>query len=280
MPDYSVIKLKRTNKTLSQVASSTLANGEPLFVDSSEGAFLVIGNYNGGSTVANSKVVAFASSPELAESQVYFSEDSPGVYKLVDADGNEITFSGISSLVFKDNAQTTTYATFNGESQLVVYPSEIGVVGVEDKSPTSYSSSTTSDKVSTVGFTKGLLNLPVSRGYNVSTELPSSSATPLAWNTEYRLGELSGINSLSITMPTVETNASAEIRLCFYCGDDIQVTISDPSDTMELLGFSEIVSLLPGYYYEISLCYIGAFTPSGETSAKNYVSIVCKKIGL
>ena len=81
-------------------------------------------------------------------------------------------------------------------------------------------------------------------------------------------------------MPTVETNASAEIRLCFYCGDDIQVTISDPSDTMELLGFSEIVSLLPGYYYEISLCYIGAFTPSGETSAKNYVSIVCKKIGL
>ena len=271
----SKIQLKRTNKTLSNLSSQTLFFGEPLYIDvvgedslgnATHDCYLVIGDSTSSTKVPAKRLIRLAD-PSVAGGALFLKNN-----KLVDANGTEIPLSNIqANLTFKTQSSGSVVATYNGSSAVAIYPELIGAIASANPQATTPSvSETVRNRIATVGYVKDMLETVSSKGYTLKNTLPASG-TPLDWNTEYRLGSLSG--SLSVKIPSVTTVSSTEIRLCFFTADDTTFTPTVDAN-VTLLGMEDFAVLQSDCYYEISLCNIGS---DGNT---NYVSVLANQINI
>ena len=263
---YSTIQLKRTKKDPNNITDRSLFFGEPLYVhDETNGEdYLIIGSGT-GKYVNEEKRLSFASKNVSAET-VYFKDN-----KLVDNTGQPIQLQSSNQyLIFKKDGEVV--ASYNGETSVEITAETIGAISSDDSTIETPTGENVKN-VANVEYVQEYVALPTSKGYNVKTELPIDATTPLEWNTEYRLGDIS--DNLNITLPintTININNSAEVRLCFYCDGPTTLQCTPPNTIMVLPSLSEFPILEEGYYYEISFANIGIY------NSKSCISWLINKV--
>lgn len=174
----TLIRLKRTDKTFEQLSGATLYYGEPIFIDSSDGCYLIVGDNSTPVTGIGQKKVLQFLDRDIVSKGVFFQELQSGACKFVDQNGDDLELSANANLIFvSDEDPTVQKAVYNGSTDVTISAETIGALSADTSQATTPDvSETDGTRIATVDYVKNMLSLVTSKGYSVQTTLPANSA--------------------------------------------------------------------------------------------------------